>query len=67
MKGHMHAVEHGFLLLLPVVDEAGRAIIYYDPSVFNERVLDAEEVRLDSSSKEYRRIRPWNCLCILLF
>ena len=56
MKDHVHAVKHGLLVLLPVLDEAGRAIIYYDTSLFNEWVPDADEVRhtaLVKNTEEY--------------
>lgn len=45
MQGHTQALKHGFLALLPVLDGAGRAIIYSKSSRSAELDENTEEVR----------------------
>ena len=43
MSDRIEDIRKGFLILLPVLDERGRAIIYYDPALSEEQQV--EEVR----------------------
>ena len=43
MSDRIEDIRKGFLILLPVLDERGRAIIFYDPALSEEQQV--EEVR----------------------
>ena len=45
MKDHLRALKHGFINLLPVLDGAGRAIMYSDSSLYKDWNPRTDEVR----------------------
>lgn len=40
MSDHIESIKRGFLVLLPVLDEKGRAIIYGEPNLAAEGEVD---------------------------
>ena len=42
MSDRIEDIRKGYLILLPVLDEQGRAVIYFDPSLMEDKV---DEVR----------------------
>ena len=44
MSDRIEDIRKGFLILLPVLDERGRAIIYYDPALSEEQQVVEDEV-----------------------
>ena len=48
MSDRIKDIRKGFLVLLPVLDERGRAIIYYDPALSEEQLVVQDEVGRDN-------------------
>ena len=47
MSDRIEDIRKGFLILLPVLDERGRAIIYYDPALSEDQQVVQDEVSRD--------------------
>ena len=47
MSDRIEDTRKGFLILLPVLDERGRAIIYYDPALSEDQQVVEDEVSRD--------------------
>lgn len=47
MSDRIEDIRKEFLILLPVLDERGRAIIYYDPALCEDQQVVEDEVGRD--------------------
>ena len=49
MSDRIEDLRKGYLILLPVLDEQGRAVIYFNPALMEDKV---DEVRTTHNAKE---------------
>ena len=54
MSDRIEDIRKGFLILLPALDDRGRAIIYYDPALTEDQQVVEDEVSRDSLSFFFR-------------
>ena len=49
MSDRIEDLRKGYLILLPVLDEQGRAVIYFDPTLMEDKVDEVRATQNDAS------------------
>ena len=49
MSNRIEDLRKGYLILLPVLDEQGRAVIYFDPTLMEDKVDEVRATQNDAS------------------